>query len=103
MDKIWKNSLWAVVFGLFLIILSISIYKKGLMKQLPAWWAMLLCLAQCLSKGFIAALYGECYNVPSNAYRVVHIITFVGNITEIVTTLIILAILIWFIRRLKID
>ena len=105
MDKIWKhilqNSFWMVVFGTLFILVGVMIYKKRLMKQLPAWLIMLLCFTQCLGKGFIAILYSECYKVPDDSYRLIHIITWVGNITEIITTILILTLSIWNIRQLK--
>ena len=101
LNNIVRNSVWTTVFGILAIILGVFIYKKRLIKQFPAWVTMLLCLVQCFRKGFVAALYGECYKVPSDAYRLVRIITFVGNVTEIVTTLIVLVVLIWGIRCLK--
>jgi len=104
MDRIWdsivRNSLWTVMFGILLIALGIFIYKKRFMKQLPAWFAMLLCLAQCLGKVVVSVLYGECFKNPSNSYRLIQSITFVSNTTEIVTSIIILGVLIWCIRCL---
>ena len=105
MDKIWssivRNSLWAGIFGILLIILGFFIYKKQLMKQLPAWMALVLCLVQCLGRGSAAALYDLCYKVPSDAHKVIHTISLVDNVTEIVTAIIISVVLIWCIKRLS--
>ena len=107
MDKLWnsivRNSLWMVAFGILLIVLGVFIYKKGLFKRLPAWLVVLLCLTQFLGKGIAAVLYGQCYKVSADAYRLIHRITLVGNVTEIVTAIIILVILVWNIRCLKMD
>ncbi len=104
MENVWnhvvRNSLWAAAFGIFLIILSVFVYKKRLKKQLPALMVMLLCLTQCLGKGLAAALYRECSQVSADAYKLIQTIAFLGSITEIATAIIISVILIWYIKCL---